>query len=107
MFFGPYCKPHYNSVVSTFSHQLINNDVPSIIVDNNIELIYIQNLVKKIDDILTKKYNYENYTKELKIKYDKKISVSDLLLKLKKLKKIILIIIFYQTFTMSLIKIYL
>lgn len=85
--FGPYCKPHYNSVVSTFSHQLINNDVPSIIVDNNIELIYIQNLVKKINYILTKKYNYRKYTTELKIKYDKKISVSDLLLKLKKIKE--------------------
>ena len=49
--FGPYCKPHYNSVVSTFAYQLINNITPSVIEDNKLELVYVQNLVVEFDKI--------------------------------------------------------
>jgi len=46
--FGPFGKPGYNSFISTFSHSLIIGETPKIIDDNDIELIYVNDLVKKI-----------------------------------------------------------
>lgn len=50
--FGPFCKPNYNSFIATFSHQLINNNSPTIVKDNQIELIYIDDLIKSILKII-------------------------------------------------------
>jgi UDP-2-acetamido-2,6-beta-L-arabino-hexul-4-ose reductase len=44
--FGPFGIPFYNSVVATFCHQLIHNEPPKIIIDNNLQLIYINELVE-------------------------------------------------------------
>ncbi|RXK48269.1 polysaccharide biosynthesis C-terminal domain-containing protein [Aquirufa rosea] len=49
--FGAFCVPFYNSVVSTFCHQLINNEVPKIETDATLNLIYINDLIKKIINI--------------------------------------------------------
>ncbi len=46
--YGAFGVPFYNSVVSTFCHQLVNNDIPSIENDATLNLIYINDLVKKI-----------------------------------------------------------
>ncbi|MCF8340662.1 MAG: NAD-dependent epimerase/dehydratase family protein [Chitinophagaceae bacterium] len=46
--FGPFGVPFYNSVVSTFCHQLVNNDLPKIETDATLNLIYINDLIKKI-----------------------------------------------------------
>ena len=46
--FGAFGVPFYNSVVSTFCHQLINNVSPKIETDASLNLIYINDLVKKI-----------------------------------------------------------
>ena len=46
--FGPFCKPNYNSFIATFSDKLINNKTPNIIQDNNVVLIYINDLVHSI-----------------------------------------------------------
>jgi UDP-2-acetamido-2,6-beta-L-arabino-hexul-4-ose reductase len=43
--FGPFGKPFFNSVVSTFCHQLTNNERPVVEVDNTLELIYVGDLV--------------------------------------------------------------
>jgi len=42
--FGPFGKPYYNSVVSTFCYQLIHNETPTIDVDGQLKLIYINEL---------------------------------------------------------------
>ena len=39
--FGPFGVPFYNSVISTFSHQVVNNLVPKIEVDAELKLIYV------------------------------------------------------------------
>lgn len=55
--FGPFCRPFYNSFVATFSHQLINGDEPNIIVDKDVDLIYVDELVDRIISLLDKRVN--------------------------------------------------
>jgi len=42
--FGDYCRPYYNSVVATFCYQLTHNEQPKIMVDSEMNLIYINEL---------------------------------------------------------------
>lgn len=44
--FGEFGKPFYNSVVSTFCHQLVVGDTPSIDVDGQLELIHAQDVAR-------------------------------------------------------------
>jgi UDP-2-acetamido-2,6-beta-L-arabino-hexul-4-ose reductase len=44
--FGPFGNPYYNSVIATFSHQLTHNENPRIEIDTELNLIYINELVK-------------------------------------------------------------
>lgn len=46
--FGAFGVPFYNSVVSTFCHQLVNNEFPKIETDATLNLIYINDLAQKI-----------------------------------------------------------
>jgi UDP-2-acetamido-2,6-beta-L-arabino-hexul-4-ose reductase len=46
--FGPFGVPFYNSVISTFSHQVVNDLVPKIEVDARLKLIYVGDLVQTI-----------------------------------------------------------
>jgi UDP-2-acetamido-2,6-beta-L-arabino-hexul-4-ose reductase len=43
--FGPFGNPYYNSVVATFCHQLTHDEQPKIVVDANLQLIYVSELV--------------------------------------------------------------
>ena len=49
--FGAFGVPFYNSVISTFCYQLINLELPKIETDSTLNLIYINDLVKKIIDL--------------------------------------------------------
>lgn len=42
--FGEFGKPFYNSVVSTFCHQLAQRETPEIIVDGELELVHAQDV---------------------------------------------------------------
>lgn len=50
--FGAFGLPFYNSVVSTFCHQLVQNEIPKIENDTTLNLIYIDDLVKVIIDLI-------------------------------------------------------
>jgi len=64
--FGPFGKPFYNSVVTTFAYQVTHNDLPEIQVDANMQLIYINDLVNKIYNIIiNKEYNPEMYIESI------------------------------------------
>ena len=76
--FGAFGKPYYNSVISTFCHQIINNQTTVIKNDIDLSLIYIDDLVKKIICFVKQ----EHITKTVKISHDTKIKVSILLKKL-------------------------
>jgi UDP-2-acetamido-2,6-beta-L-arabino-hexul-4-ose reductase len=52
--YGPFGVPFYNSVVATFSHQLVNNESPKIETDAALNLIYINDLVKDIIELFNK-----------------------------------------------------
>jgi len=49
--FGPFGVPFYNSVISTFCHQLVNNENPNIQTDASLNLIYINDFIKRILDL--------------------------------------------------------
>ena len=55
--FGPFGKPNYNSVVATFCHKLSNNEIPKILVDGELKLIYVSELVDCIIRSINKKTN--------------------------------------------------
>ena len=44
--FGPFGNPYYNSVIATFCFQLTHNEHPKIVVDANLQLIYVSELVE-------------------------------------------------------------
>ncbi|WP_222535567.1 polysaccharide biosynthesis C-terminal domain-containing protein [Pedobacter polysacchareus] len=46
--FGPFGQPFYNSFIATFSYQLTHNEVPTLEVDGDVKLIYVNDLVKII-----------------------------------------------------------
>lgn len=74
--FGPFCKPFYNSFIATFSHQLLNNQSPKIITDNEVKLIYIDDYISLLLKLL------EGKTETKKFDYIKEIRVSEVLEKL-------------------------
>lgn len=53
--FGPFGKPFYNSVVATFCHQLTHGEMPSIQVDGELRLIYVNELVEDIFNLIENK----------------------------------------------------
>lgn len=55
--FGPFGQPYYNSVISTFSHQLCRDEIPKIDVDAEMNLIYIGELVREIEKVLADNLN--------------------------------------------------
>ena len=54
--FGPFCKPYYNSFIATFSEQLINNKNPKILKDDQVFVVYVDNLIKSILKILKEEH---------------------------------------------------
>ncbi len=80
--FGAFGVPFYNSVVSTFCHQLVNNENPKIETDATLNLIYINDLVKQIIELFVSESN-EN----LIINHTDTYKVSNLLELLKKFKE--------------------
>jgi UDP-2-acetamido-2,6-beta-L-arabino-hexul-4-ose reductase len=53
--FGEYSKPHYNSVVATFCHELARGRQPTIIEDRDIPLLHVQDAVDGMLDIAEKR----------------------------------------------------
>jgi UDP-2-acetamido-2,6-beta-L-arabino-hexul-4-ose reductase len=49
--YGPGCRPFYNSVVATFCHQLAHGQRPVVIDDQQIEFVWVNDLVEVIGDI--------------------------------------------------------
>ena len=73
--FGPKAKPKYASVVATFCYQLINDESPIILNDVELKLIYIEDLVKEIEEVIINKINNSEYI----INYRSSIKVSEIL----------------------------
>ncbi len=70
--FGPFCKPNYNSFISTFSNNLILGVENEIIKDNSVPLIYIDNLISEIIDSIDEESNAKKIISE-----DIKVNVTE------------------------------
>ena len=81
--FGPYGKPFYNSFISTFCHQIQQGELPQIINDSKVNLIYIKDLVDEIIEVIKNPKN-NNKIKEIPSTFN--INVSEVLQKLKMIK---------------------
>ena len=84
--FGPFGKPFYNSVISTFSYQLVNNEIPTIEVDAELKLIYINELLDLIEDRI--KNNLGTIEESILVPYTYSINVSGILTKLNNFKSL-------------------
>jgi UDP-2-acetamido-2,6-beta-L-arabino-hexul-4-ose reductase len=83
--FGSFGNPYYNSVVATFCHQLTHNVTPQVDVDAELKLIYVEELIKEILNILEAKHQVNSILKNVNkyiIPHTFTIKVSDLLSKL-------------------------
>jgi UDP-2-acetamido-2,6-beta-L-arabino-hexul-4-ose reductase len=60
--FGPYCKPFFNSVVSTFCYKVAHDEKPEIIIDALVDLIYIHELCKDFYKVIKEKIDFNSYT---------------------------------------------
>ncbi len=82
--FGKWCRPNYNSAVSTFCHN-IANDLPITVSDreNVVNLVYIDDIVEKFIKITGNKYqDKEKFYHEIDISYSKNLGeITDLLYK--------------------------
>ena len=79
--FGAFGVPFYNSVISTFCHQLVSNETPKIETDSTLNLIYINHLVKKIISLFHTETDYK-----ITVDYTDTYKVSEILTILSKFK---------------------
>ncbi|MCE2612445.1 NAD-dependent epimerase/dehydratase family protein [Flavobacteriaceae bacterium D16] len=80
--FGPFGKPNYNSVVATFCHKVANGESPTIIQDNEIGLIYINELVAEIIHAIENRTNTKKLgrnSREYEITPPHRLKVSEIL----------------------------
>jgi UDP-2-acetamido-2,6-beta-L-arabino-hexul-4-ose reductase len=62
--FGPFCKPNYNSFVSTFCYNLNNDKEVQVIQDREVDLLYVQDACKMIFSIIDPSISRTFSTKE-------------------------------------------
>lgn len=80
--FGPFGKPNYNSVVATFCHKIVRNEIPTVIQDNEVGLIYVNDLIQHFVNTISETSASEKIGSnsfELTIAPDYHIKVSELL----------------------------
>ncbi len=80
--YGPFGKPFYNSVISTFSYQITHNENPKIEIDAQLRLIYVQELIEQIVNLIKEKVSDDKYF----IKHTAEYKVSEILNKLNNFK---------------------
>jgi len=80
--FGPFGKPNYNSVFATFCHQVVNDIKPQIKIDGELQLIYINELIDDIYQIIS-----EGKIGKINIQARHQIKVSELLEKIQRYYK--------------------
>lgn len=77
--FGPGCRPFYNSVVATFCHQLARGQRPLVIDDQQIEFVWINDLIETICQVVRQP---ANGLAERRVAGTARLSVSEMLARL-------------------------
>jgi UDP-2-acetamido-2,6-beta-L-arabino-hexul-4-ose reductase len=81
--YGPGCRPYYNSVVATFCHQLAHDQQPVVIDDQQLALVWINDLVDAIGELIRTR---RPGTQEARVTESARLSVSELLAKLEAMR---------------------
>ena len=84
--FGPFGNPFYNSVVATFCYQLTHNEQPGIVIDANLQLIYVTELVDLFYRNIINRHG-ESEIVRYKVQHTSENKVSDILSMLENYKK--------------------
>ena len=87
--FGPFGNPYYNSVIATFCYQLTHNEQPKIMVDANLQLIYVKELVELFYQKIVAANRLPG-TVRVDVQYTSEIKVSEILLSLENYKSLYL-----------------
>ena len=66
--FGPFCKPNYNSFIATFCDKILKNEELQI-NDNNVNLLYVENLCSQIYDVIKGDKHNISYDQTVSVKY--------------------------------------
>ncbi len=81
--YGPGCRPYHNSVVATFCHQLAHDQQPVMFDDQELELVWINDLVEAIGQIIGAR---RAGIHEARVASSARIRVSQLLAKLQEMR---------------------
>jgi len=73
--FGPFGRPFYNSALSTFSYQVVNGEQPKIEIDAELNLIYVGDLCKLIEENIMHSYGKLNEFQIVPHSFSCKVSV--------------------------------
>jgi UDP-2-acetamido-2,6-beta-L-arabino-hexul-4-ose reductase len=87
--FGPFGNPYYNSVIATFCFQLTHNEQPKIMVDANLQLIYVNELVQLFYQEIAAP-NMMPGTSRFDVQFTSEEKVSEILMRLENYKSIYL-----------------
>ena len=82
--FGPFGVPFHNSFISTFAYQLTHKQEPKIEIDTEVGLIFVNELLKQILNIIDKGGSGKN---SVRLEETSKYKVSDILLMMNSFKK--------------------
>ena len=77
--YGPFGNPYYNSVVATFCHQLTHDESPSIKVDAELKMIFVDELIRQIIGLIWDSQDVETGINKIAVKHTVTIHVSELL----------------------------
>jgi UDP-2-acetamido-2,6-beta-L-arabino-hexul-4-ose reductase len=77
--FGPFGRPNYNSFVATFCCKLVHNEIPEIITDGDINLVYVYSLCKYIILEVINNVNNCSSIRALEVPHDFSAKVSQIL----------------------------
>lgn len=72
--FGPFGRPFYNSALSTFSYQVVNGEQPKIEIDAELNLIYVGDLCRVIEENLLNNYGKINEYHSVPHSFSNKVS---------------------------------
>jgi UDP-2-acetamido-2,6-beta-L-arabino-hexul-4-ose reductase len=81
--FGPGCRPYYNSPVATFCHQLAHDQEPVVIDDQQLALVWINDLVEAIGQIILDR---RPGIREARVAGSAELTVTELLAKLQAMR---------------------
>jgi len=78
--FGPFGRPAYNSFIATFCHKLTHGEMPQVLQDNDVRLIYVGSLCRHIlEKIRTVSESERIVTERDEVPYDFETKVTDIL----------------------------